>query len=65
MMTVEYFIAMGMCYLTYRWGFSLGRKTGVVDATTIMTAWVEKKAGKLQLNAWLQEDEDESILPRD
>lgn len=65
MMTVEYFIAMGMCFLTYKWGFSEGRKKGVVEATTIMTAWVEKKAGQFQLNAWLQEDEDESILPRD
>ena len=54
-----------MCFLTYKWGFSEGRKKGVLEATTIMTAWVEKKMGQFQLNAWLQEDEDESILPRD
>lgn len=62
---MEYFIAFGMCILTYLWGVSEGRKKGVRDATAVMTAWIEQKVGQFQLNAWLQEDEDEQILPRD
>ena len=65
MMTVEYFIALGMCFLTYKWGFSEGRKERSSRSDYYHDRMGRKEAGQFQLNAWLQEDEDESILPRD
>lgn len=52
--TVLAMVCIGVAYFV---GYRMGERAGAIEGISAMIAWVQKKAGMVQWNAWQFEEE--------